>query len=405
MSSKSRSYPLFDCDNHIYEPPEALLRHLPEQYKDIMTYVEVNGRTKLAFNGEVSEYIPNPTFEVVAAPGCHSEFYRGNNPDGKSFREFNVIEKGKREYQYRTDERAKMMDEQGIVGALVYPSLANVIEGHMDDNPDFCHAVIHALNQWIKEEWGFGDDGVFYVTPVITFMNADKALEEARWIIENGSKVVLIRPAPVAGLINGAKGYRSMASPEFDAVWKLLEDNNIFVTFHTSDNGYNDVYLRHKAVVSADGEEYLPFDRSSTLEQVMDVNHLACQHHLASLICHGLFDRFPNLKISYVETGTYWVYPLWDRFDLVHRQMPQAFERHPHEIMRNNVFYHPFYEENVYRLVEMVGVDQVMFGSDWPHPEGLAKPTDWEAEISELSETDRAKIMGGNIMKVLGLLS
>ena len=400
MSSTS-PFPLFDCDNHIYEPPEALLRHLPEKYKDVLKYVEVNGRTKLAIEGQISEYIPNPTFEVVAAPGCHAEFYRGNNPEGKSFREFNVIEKGKAEYQYKTPERVKMLEEQGIVGALVYPSLANVIEGHMDHDPDFCHAVIHSLNQWIKEEWGFGDDGRFYVTPVITFMNADKALEEAKWIIENGSKVVLIRPAAVAGV----NGYRSMASPEFDAIWKLLEQNNIFVTFHTSDNGYNDVYKRHKAVAAVDGEEYLPFDRTDTLEQVMDVNHLACQHHLASLICHGLFDRFPALNISYVETGTYWVYPLWDRFELVYRQMPQAFGRHPHEIMRSNVFYHPFYEENVYRLVEMVGVDQVMFGSDWPHPEGLETPTDWQEEIAEMNEEDRAKIMGGNVMKVLGLVA
>jgi len=108
------------------------------------------------------------------------------------------------------------------------------------------------------------------VTPVVTFMDADKALEEAKWIIENGSKVVLMRPAPVAGI----DGYRSMASPEFDAIWKLLEEHNIFVTFHTSDNGYNDVHQRHKAVAAADGEEYLPFD------------------------------RFPRLNISYVETGT-----------------------------------------------------------------------------------------------------
>ena len=394
-------FPLFDCDNHIYEPPEALLRHLPEKYKDVLKYVEVNGRTKLAIEGHISEYIPNPTFEVVAAPGCHAEFYRGNNPEGKSFREFNVIEKGKAEYQYKTPERVKMLEEQGIVGALVYPSLANVIEGHMDHDPDFCHAIIHSLNQWIKEEWGFGDDGRFYVTPVITFMDADKALEEAKWIIENGSRVVLIRPAAVAGV----NGYRSMASPEFDAIWKLLEENNIFVTFHTSDNGYNDVYKRHKAVAASDGEEYLPFERTDTLEQVMDVNHLACQHHLASLICHGLFDRFPALNISYVETGTYWVYPLWDRFELVYRQMPQAFGRHPHEIMRSNVFYHPFYEENVYRLVEMIGVDQVMFGSDWPHPEGLETPTDWQDEIAEMNEEDRAKIMGGNVMKVLGLVA
>lgn len=397
MSSKS-PFPLFDCDHHIYEPPEALLRYMPEKYKNVLKYVEVDGRTKLALDGHISDYIPNPTFEVVAAPGCHVEFYRGNNPDGKSFKEFNVIEKGKPEYQYKTPERIKLMDEHGLEGVLLFPSLANVIEGHMDHDPDFCHAVVHSLNQWMKDEWGFGEDGKFYSTPVITLMDADKALEEAKWIVENGSKVVLIRPAAVAGV----HGHRSMASPEFDAIWKLLEENNIFVTFHTSDNGYNDVYKRHKAV-AAPGEEYLPFDRSSALEQVMDVNHLACQHHLASLICHGLFDRFPTLKIAYVETGTYWLYPLWDRFELVCKQMPKAFGRHPHEIMRTNVFYHPFFEENVYRLADLVGVDQILFGSDWPHPEGLATPADWEDEISDMSEEDRAKIMGGNIMKIMGL--
>jgi len=53
----------------------------------------------------------------------------------------------------------------------------------------------------------------------------------------------------------------------------------------------------------------------------------------------------------------------------------------------------------------MVGVDQVMFGSDWPHPEGLANPSEWQDEIAEMSEEDRAKIMGGNVMKVLGLVA
>ena len=83
MSSNS-PFPLFDCDNHIYEPPEAFLRHLPDKHKNVMTYVEVDGRTKIAFNVEITEYIPNPTFKVVAAPGCHAEFYRGNNPGNYS---------------------------------------------------------------------------------------------------------------------------------------------------------------------------------------------------------------------------------------------------------------------------------------------------------------------------------
>ena len=69
-------FPLFDADNHLYEPPEALTKFLPKAYKDYVQYVQVNGRTKLAIRGHISNYIPNPTFEVVARPGAWEEYFK-----------------------------------------------------------------------------------------------------------------------------------------------------------------------------------------------------------------------------------------------------------------------------------------------------------------------------------------
>ena len=80
-------FPLFDADNHLYEPPEALTKYLPKEYKDVVQYVEVNGRTKIALRGQISNYIPNPTFSVVAKPGAWEEYFKFGNPDGKSKRE------------------------------------------------------------------------------------------------------------------------------------------------------------------------------------------------------------------------------------------------------------------------------------------------------------------------------
>ncbi len=77
-------FPLFDADNHLYEPPEALTKYLPKEYKDIVQYVQVNGRTKIALRGQISNYIPNPTFEVVAKPGAWEEYFKFGNPDGKT---------------------------------------------------------------------------------------------------------------------------------------------------------------------------------------------------------------------------------------------------------------------------------------------------------------------------------
>ena len=80
-------FPIFDADNHMYETPDALTRHLPEEYAGVIQYVQVKGRTKIAVKGQISDYIPNPTFEVVAAPGAQEDFFKTGNPDGKTRRE------------------------------------------------------------------------------------------------------------------------------------------------------------------------------------------------------------------------------------------------------------------------------------------------------------------------------
>jgi hypothetical protein len=82
MPSRVLPYPLFDADNHLYEPQEAMTRYLPKEYRNAIQYVQVNGRTKIAIRGQISEYIPNPTFEVVARPGAMEEYFKVGNPDG-----------------------------------------------------------------------------------------------------------------------------------------------------------------------------------------------------------------------------------------------------------------------------------------------------------------------------------
>src|SRR5687767_1131788 len=89
MPSMTRTVetPLFDADNHLYETQEALTRHLPARYAGAIDYVDVRGRTKIVVRGTISEFIPNPTFDVIARPGAQEEYFRNGNPEGKSFRE------------------------------------------------------------------------------------------------------------------------------------------------------------------------------------------------------------------------------------------------------------------------------------------------------------------------------
>ena len=135
MPSRALDFPVFDVDNHMYETPEALTKHLPPEYAGVIQYVQVEGRTKIAVKGQISEYIPNPTFERVAAPGAQEEYFKIGNPDGKSYKE--IIGRGIDAIPaYREPApRIELMDELGIDRAIMWPTLASLVEERLSGDP------------------------------------------------------------------------------------------------------------------------------------------------------------------------------------------------------------------------------------------------------------------------------
>src|SRR3954447_16058711 len=79
-----RGIPVNDADNHFYETRDAFTKFLPDAYKGAIKYVEVDGRTKIAVRNVISDYIPNPTFDVVARPGAQGEYSRRGKAQAKS---------------------------------------------------------------------------------------------------------------------------------------------------------------------------------------------------------------------------------------------------------------------------------------------------------------------------------
>ena len=198
MPSRELPYPVFDADNHFYEPKEALTKFLPDHRKGVIDYIDVRGRTKIMVRGHISDYIPNPTFEVVARPGAQEEYFR-HGSGGKSYRE--VMGKPMKAIPaFRNPEaRLEVMDALGLDYTLMFPTLASLVEERMKDDPDLIHDIIHALNQWMYETWQFNYEDRIFSTPVITLPIVDRALEELEWCLERGAKTVLVRPAPVPG--------------------------------------------------------------------------------------------------------------------------------------------------------------------------------------------------------------
>jgi predicted TIM-barrel fold metal-dependent hydrolase len=90
-----------------------------------------------------------------------------------------------------------------------------------------------------------------------------------------------------------------------------------------------------------------------------------------------------------------------EHLDHTWKTMPHEYEERPSDTFRRHFWMHPFHEEDPRTLVELLGADHIIFGSDYPHVEGLAQPVSYVDELAGLPEADIRKIMGGNMMGLL----
>jgi predicted TIM-barrel fold metal-dependent hydrolase len=387
-------YGVFDADNHLYESPEVITEYLPKQYRREIQFVQVRGRSRISVKGHITDYMPNPTFERVAAPGAHMAYYSANNREGKTLREMTGQPIDCRPAFREPKPRLDLIDQLGVQRALIFPTLANLLEYSLEGDPDLTHVAVHAVNEWMHDTWSFAYADRLFVAPVITLPIVEEAIKELEWALQRNAKAILIRPGPVTGL----RGSRSIGLPEFDPFWARVQEADIAVCMHASFPPLTHYY-----------ESWEPGRTDSAFEPT-PLKNLLLQHReiedaLAALICHETLVRFPKLKIASVENGAGWVGHLLRELDLVYRKMPQEFTQHPVEVFRRNVFINPFWEDDVRELIDLIGAHHVLFGSDYPHPEGLAEPLQYfdVLEEAKIDEAEQRLIMSSNANTLLGL--
>jgi predicted TIM-barrel fold metal-dependent hydrolase len=122
---------------------------------------------------------------------------------------------------------------------------------------------------------------------------------------------------------------------------------------------------------------------------------------VAAMVCHGALTRFPKLKVAIVENGMTWLAPLLEEMDKLWKKMPQDFPENPVEVVRRNIYVSPFWEEDLGAISELLGPEHVLFGSDYPHPEGLANPSSYIEDLAHLPEDLQRDIMGGNLARLM----
>ena len=377
----------FDADNHYYEATDAFTRHIEPQFaRRAMQWAQIGGKTRLLVAGQVNSFIPNPTFDPVARPGCLDDYYRGHNPKGLGMRElFGALEPINPAYRKR-DARLEVMDTQGLERAFFFPTLGVGMEEVLKHDPDACHAAFRAFNRWLEEDWGFAYKERIYATPYITLLDVDQAVAELDSLLKRGVRVLVMRAAPVACADRSC----SPADRRFDPFWARVNEAGITVTGHGGDSGYGSF-----AEAWGEGGKTEAF-RSSPFKMLMGAR--PAYDWFAALIAHRLFERFPNLRIASIEMGSFWVPQLLQALRRGYGQEPGQFAGDPVETFRRHVWTAPFHEDDVPGLKELVGADRMLLGSDWPHAEGLPEPTDFVDELKGFTRKEIRQVMRDNAL-------
>ncbi|CAB4365116.1 unannotated protein [freshwater metagenome] len=385
-------YQLYDADQHYYEAEDALTRHLDKEFKNAVRWADIQGRRTLIINNKLLTVVPNPTYDPVGVPGSLEKYFRAENTEGLAIRDIISMQAIQPEYRDR-DARVRRLDQQGVELAWLLPSLGLGIEEMLCDDPKSAHAIFTAYNRWLDEDWGYDRDGRIQTGPLISLLDPAEAEKELARVLNLGAKFITMRPAPVAT----PGKHRSPGDLAHDRVWAMIAEAGIVCSIHAADSGYNK-YL-------GDWGESTAYTglKSTPLTEVLSIAiERPIFDMMAAMICHGVFDRHPTLKVATLELGAAWVGELHRRLRITYGKSPQLFGSDPSESFREHVWVAPFYEDLVTKVRDDHGADRILLGSDWPHPEGLSEPRAWVGDFMGLTDAERRLALRDNLKFLSG---
>ena len=226
------------------------------------------------------------------------------------------------------------------------------------------------------------------------------ALKFLKQAIKDGFSVIMIDTiAP--------QGSKASTHPDFDVVWKEIEENDIAITLHVgADNGWDPVPLSfydNGSNVPTHKEGDAPRDALA----YMGISYCA-ELFLASMIFDGVFNRFPNLRVGVVELGASWIISWMKHLDQSFRafrrlQDLSQVELLPSEYVQKHIKVTAFPGEDIGWLLNNGAADPLMFASDYPHHEGTDDPIKrFEQTMSDVSEESKTKFYSENFKTLLG---
>jgi predicted TIM-barrel fold metal-dependent hydrolase len=389
--------PIFDSDSHIQELNFSMMpKYLPEKYHEDWLI-----QSKYDDAGEYSLFLGKHKVE-------NTEFADGVVfPPGKLKEWLAAVAQGKemdvripiQPDMYTLKGRVQKLDEFGVESCLLFPGVMVstfgwlYVFGQQKGSFEGACAALHAYNHFILDEWTFNYKDRVYSTPILALWDLDWAVKEAKWLIQNGCRAVTLPMGP------GTDG-RAPADSYYDPLWSVLNEAGVLITYHVGDASF----LHH--VVRQWGEEPLRNRRKgqSAWQWMWTFSEIPVMMTLSSYVYANFFARFPKLRMASVENGAEWLPRFLHKMDKMRGMARAGYWSHgqlkerPSAIFNRHCFAVAYPEDDVKKIVDEIGTTApVLMGSDYPHPEGVARPRDFVAEaLTGLNDEQIEQIMYSN---------
>jgi predicted TIM-barrel fold metal-dependent hydrolase len=307
-------------------------------------------------------------------------------------------------------QRIKMLDNDGIAGEIIFPD--GITENNAgpfgaslglptkDIVPELQWAGTYAHNRWLSEFCQNAPERHFGVAMIPVLWDVQQAVEHVRWCVDNGLRSVMI-----PHLIGDKDHYHH---PKYDPFWEVCESLNVVINFHSGATPVSDYF--GKSFPEDDGVEY----KGAMGVFVTEVMWWTYRP-LAFLIWGGVFERFPKLRVAVTEAGTAWMLPSYLRM-IDHNYHELHFSAklgdfHSHLSMAPS----EYFKRNVRvgascmpradtEIRHQIGLQQIMWGSDYPHPEGTWPQTERQLfdTFHDLPEAEIGAMLGENAIEFYG---
>jgi predicted TIM-barrel fold metal-dependent hydrolase len=392
---------IFDADNHYWETVDSFTRYRDAEYADRgvrLVDLDGNGKVRYVFaGGRVHPIIPGPgDVHLRPRPGALYDYFAGKSDKARLGDELSCEDPAAHPEWFDRDARLACMDEQGVEAAWLFPSQGVCMEGPMQPDIEASIHILSAFNRWLEEDWGFAYEDRIFGVPFLTLSDVDRAVGELEWCLDRGARIVSIRNGPAFT----PEGTKSPADPTFDPFWARVAESGVVVAPHA---GFEDGYVKVQQAIAEEwgraatggGGGGMGDAAASTVISMLMKRRLV--HDFAAvLVADKLFERHPDARVAYIENGGTWVGDLLHGLQVLHGQNPGMFRTNPVDQFVEHCWVAPFVEDSVPELARHLPVERILFGSDWPHAEGMGHPRDFFRNVDEFSIDDQRRIMVEN---------